>query len=109
MAAARKTASVPNPRVKVAKTVVQLQWSILFCRNLRAARLAKGLTQARLADHVRGLGVKLDPTVVGRMEKPMPMYGDGSLISVSLDMAAAICEVLDVELASMLANPNDKK
>ncbi len=113
MAAAKKTAKVPaprpNPRARVARTAAEVRFSVLFGRNLRSARRAAGLTQQQLADRVREAGIRLNYTIVVRMEKTLPVYSDGGLLSVSLDTAAAICEVLGVSLTDMIANPDKKQ
>ncbi len=72
----------------------------LFARRLRELRAERGLSQAVLAERLSGLGLKIDPLAILRIEKNADDPDGGRRIR--LGEAALIARALGVRLEEML-------
>jgi len=72
----------------------------LFARRLRDERERRGLSQAKLAERLSGLGLKIDDLAILRMEKNAAAPGKGRRIR--LGEAQVIAKALGTRLAELL-------
>ncbi|AIC29717.1 MULTISPECIES: helix-turn-helix domain-containing protein [Rhizobium] len=68
----------------------------VFARNLKAARLAKGLSQEELA-----FRAEIDRTYISSLER--------SIYNASIDVVDRLAAILEVEASDLLKRSPDKK